>query len=90
MGAYPNEEPKLREQAIARLKQKAGFARDVVAYVLVTGLVVGIWALTGRGFFWPVFLMGAWGIGVVFHAWDTFRPQAFSERQIRREIERLQ
>ena len=42
MAAYPNEEPKLREQAIARLKQKAGFARDVVAYVLVNGLVVGI------------------------------------------------
>jgi len=90
MAAYPNEEPKLREQAIARLKQKAGFARDVVAYVLVNSLVVGTWALTGRGFFWPVFLMGAWGIGVVFHAWDTFRHQAFSERQIRREIERLQ
>ena len=82
-------ESALREQAIARLKRKDEFARHLLAYVLVNGLVVLIWALTGHGFFWPGFLMAAWGVGLVFHAWDTFGRTGFSEERIHREIEHL-
>jgi len=48
-----------------------------------------IWAVIGaHGFFWPVFLIVGWGIGVVMNAWDVFwRPQ-ITEQDIQREIER--
>jgi hypothetical protein len=42
------------------------------------------------GFFWPVFPIVGWGIGVVLNAWDVYRNDEFDEEQIRREIERLQ
>jgi hypothetical protein len=51
---------------------------------------VAIWALTDRhGFFWPVFPIAGWGIGVVMNAWDAFHNEDFNEAQIRREIERI-
>ena len=47
--------------------------------------------MTGaNGFFWPVFPIVGWGIGVVMNAWDVYRNDEFDETQIRQEMDRLQ
>ncbi len=46
------------------------------AYVLVMVALVAIWALTGAGYFWPVWPALGWGIGLVPHAFAAHRPQA--------------
>jgi 2TM domain len=84
----PVNEPELREQATIRLRKKSEFRAHLLAYVLFNGALLIIWALTGSGFFWPVFPLLAWGIGLVFHAWDIYR-QPFSEQQIQREMKRI-
>ena len=84
----PTEQPGLREQAVIRLRKKQELRAHLLAYVLVNALLVTVWALTGTGFFWPVFPLMGWGIGLVFHAWDVYR-QPFSEEEIRREMTRL-
>jgi hypothetical protein len=81
----------LRDRAIKRLKKRRDFSAHVLVYVLVNAFVVAIWALTDPdGFFWPIFPMAGWGIGVVMNAWDVFLNDEFDEEQIRREMERLQ
>jgi hypothetical protein len=37
----------------------------VRAYVATMALLVAIWALTGAGYFWPIWPMLGWGIGVL-------------------------
>jgi hypothetical protein len=37
----------------------------VRAYLGVSLMLVAIWALTGAGYFWPIWPMLGWGIGVV-------------------------
>lgn len=86
--AAPRPDDEIRERAIARLKAKGEFKVHVLAYVLVNAFLVAIWAVTGAGFFWPVFPLLGWGIGIVFHAWDVYRGEP-SEEQIRREIDRM-
>jgi 2TM domain len=78
-----------RERAIARLKKKSEFRADLLAYVLVNAFLVAIWAVTGAHFFWPVFPILGWGIGVVFHARDAYWGETFSEDQISREMQRM-
>jgi hypothetical protein len=34
----------------------------------VNGLLVIIWAVGGGGYFWPVWPIAGWGIGVAFNA----------------------
>jgi 2TM domain len=82
----------LRERAIKRLKKRRDFSGHLLVYVLVNAFFVVIWAMTtdAHGFFWPVFPIVGWGIGVVLNAWDVYRNDEFDEEQIRREIERLQ
>jgi hypothetical protein len=80
----------LRERAIKGLKKRRDFHGHVLVYVLVNAFLVVIWALTdAHGFFWPVFPIVGWGIGVVLNAWDAYRNDEFREEQIRREMERL-
>ncbi len=86
-GAHDDDE--LREKALARLERKQEFYAHLLAYVLVNGMLVVIWAMSGGGFFWPIFPILGWGIGIAFHAWDTFRRGEPTEARIRREMERL-
>ena len=79
----------LREQAIRRLKKKRDFQAHLLVYVLVNAFIVAIWAVTGSGFFWPIFPIIGWGIGVVLNAWDVYRVDEPDEDRIGREMEML-
>lgn len=79
----------LRERAVRRLKKKRDFAAHVLVYLMVNGFIVAIWAVTSAGFFWPIFPIVGWGIGVVMNAWDVWRGDEFSDKQIAEEMARL-
>ncbi len=58
---------------------------------LVNGLLVGIWAISSPGvFFWPLFPIVGWGIGVVLHGWDVYFANEPDEARIRRMMDELQ
>ena len=90
MDVAPRTDEELREQAIRQLKKKRDFRTHLFIYVLVNVLLVVIWAVTGAGFFWPVFVILGWGIGVAANAWDVYARKPITEDEIRRESERLQ
>jgi hypothetical protein len=53
-------------------------------------LLVVIWVMTDpHGFFWPVFPIAGWGIGVIMNAWDVYARQEITEEDIHREMDRL-
>jgi len=82
-------EQQLRERALERLKKKRDFKTHVFIYVAVNAVLVAIWAATGAGFFWPIFVILGWGIGVAANAWDVYGRKPISEDEIRREADRL-
>lgn len=77
-----------RVAAISRLKSKRDFRMHLGAYVIVNAMLVGIWALSGQGGFWPGWVMLFWGVGLAFHGWNTFLGGSFSEDAIRREMDK--
>jgi fatty acid desaturase len=83
----------LREQALRRLAKKREFRVHLLAYVLVNAFLWLIWGViyfsAGFWFPWPLFPLGGWGIGLVFHAWDTYGRRPFSEDAVAREIQRI-
>jgi hypothetical protein len=79
----------LRKLAISQLRRKRGLQAHVIAYLSVNLLLVAIWYFSGRGYFWPVFLILGWGIGVVFNIWDVYLPDRVTEERIQQEIRRL-
>jgi hypothetical protein len=80
----------LRDRAVKQLKKRRDFMSHLLVYVLVNSFIVLIWAIINSGgFFWPIFPMVGWGIGVVMNAWDVWHPAEFDEDQIRREVARI-
>ena len=87
-------ESPVREQALAQLKKKRDFRAHLLAYVLVNAFFWLIWAVVltaadGPWFPWPLLPLFGWGIGFIFHAWDTYGRKPFSDAEIGREVERL-
>lgn len=79
----------LRERALIRLKKKHDFHIHLAIYLVVNAFLVVVWAMTTAAFFWPIFPIVGWGIGVMANAWDAYGGDAPSERQINREMEKL-
>ena len=61
--------PTVRPLTPAGASHRAGaeVRAHVRSYVLVMVMLVGIWAMTGMGYFWPIWPMMGWGIGVTSH-----------------------
>jgi 2TM domain len=77
-----------RERAQKRLQTRREFASHVVAYVIINAFLIGIWAFTGAGYFWPAWVLGGWGAGLVLHAWDAFVHRPITEADIDAELHR--
>jgi hypothetical protein len=78
-----------RELAIKRIREKDAFRMHLLTYVLVNAMLVLIWATTGAGYFWPIWVMAVWGIGVVLNGYTAYRGNAISEEQIEQEMKKL-
>ena len=85
-----DREQVLRDKAVRQLKKQRDFRSHVLVYVLVNTFLVVIWVVTGgHGFFWPIFPIAGWGIGVIMNAWDVYGRQEITEDDIHREMDRL-
>jgi hypothetical protein len=79
-----------RQAAITRLRKKRGLQAHALAYLMVNLFLIAVWAVSDfGGFFWPMFLLFGWGIGLAFHIWDVYSPALPSEGQIEREMRHL-
>jgi 2TM domain len=77
-----------RAQARKRIAARRDFYNHLFAYVVINGVVVVMWAFTGQGYFWPGWLMGVWGVGLLFHARDVFWRRPITEADVDRELGR--
>ena len=67
--------PSVRE----RPARRRGLRPEVVAYLAVNLMLIVIWAATGAGYFWPIWPLLGWGVGLMApcaRAWPPRRPQA--------------
>jgi hypothetical protein len=81
------DEQERRDAAIKRIKDKRDFKTHAVSYVVVNIFLIGVWVVSGGGYFWPGWVMAGWGIGLVLHGWQTYRGERpITEEDIQREM----
>ena len=85
-----DREQVLHDKAIRQLKKQRDFRSHLLVYILINTFFVAIWLLTDpNGFFWPMFPIAGWGIGVIMNAWDVYGRQEITEEDVHREMDRL-
>ena len=81
----------LRRLAVRRADMKLAFRSHLMAYVVVNGGLVAIWFMTSFGhYFWPIWPMIGWGIGLASHAMSVYmNGEGIRDRLIEEELEKL-
>ena len=51
-----------------------GFSDHLRVYLVVSAFLIFIWAMTSRGYFWPMWPMAGWGVAVAIHGLTAARP----------------
>ncbi|GAB89868.1 2TM domain-containing protein [Gordonia rhizosphera] len=78
-----------RREAIERIRARRGFWVHLTVYLVVNAGLVLIWYLGSGGYFWPVWPLLGWGIGLAAHGFGVFvGVSPPSEERIQREIDR--
>lgn len=77
-----------RELARKRLQAKRDLKTHAVAYVVVNTFLVIVWALSGGGFFWPVWVIAGWGIGLAMNVWEVYGRKPITEADVDDELRR--
>jgi Domain of unknown function (DUF1707)/2TM domain len=77
--------PPPARQPVPSQRARESFLGHLGSYLAVNLLLVGIWAATGHGYFWPIWPMLGWGFAVVSHALSAYLPGDQRERDHRRD-----
>lgn len=77
-----------RQAAIRRLGAKREFRLHLAVYLLVNTMLIIIWAATGAAYFWPIWPIGGWAIGLAAHAFTVYGQKPISEEDIQAELRR--
>jgi 2TM domain len=81
----------IREIATKRVRARRGFFWHVIVYVVINLFLIGIWYFTGKGYFWPGWVLGGWGIALILNAIAAFgKEDIWAEREaVEKEVERI-
>jgi hypothetical protein len=82
-------EEELREVAKQRVEKRRDLGTHAVVFAVVNAAIVAIWALTGGGYFWPAWVIGLWGVGLILNVWDVYFRRPVTEHDIEQELKRL-
>lgn len=54
----------------------------------VNAFLIGTWALTGMGYFWPAWILAGWGVGMLLGLRDYWRGPV-TEADVDEELRRM-
>ncbi|WP_275140745.1 2TM domain-containing protein [Elizabethkingia meningoseptica] len=80
---YDNNEELAYKKAAKRVSEIKDFYSNLISYCCVMPFIVVINLMTSRGFYWFVFPLFGWGMGVVIHGFTVFGiGKSWEERKI--------
>jgi hypothetical protein len=75
-------------QAALQMQRWRDFGSQVLVYGIGSFVFIVIWAAQGRGFFWPIYPLLVWGLGLsVQHFTMVIRGQ-ITDEEVRRKLSR--
>ena len=84
------DDVELRRLAIRRADMKLAFRSHLMAYVIVNAGLVMINLLTSDDYFWFIWPMLGWGIGLAAHGVTVYMDgEGMRDRMIEQELEKL-
>ncbi|MSO42151.1 MAG: 2TM domain-containing protein [Solirubrobacterales bacterium] len=77
-----------RQRAKKRLEARRGFRQTAFVFLVVSLLLIGIWAISGQGMFWPIWPIGAFLIALAFQAWNVYGQKPITDPDVEAEMQK--
>lgn len=86
-----DDDDDMRRLATRRADMRLAFRSHLIAYVIVNAGLTAIYIATSfGGYFWPIWPMLGWGIGLCAHAAGVYMDgEGLRDRMIQEELEKL-
>lgn len=75
-----------RDWARRRVERKHKLRVDAISYVVLNLFLVGAWAVTGHGYFWPGWVIAGWGVLLLLDAISVYSHRPVTADEIDREL----
>ena len=76
-----------RDLARKQIQKRRNLQGGLVAYILFNAFLVGVWAMSGGGYFWPGWVLAGWGVAMALGVWDYYRGP-ITEADVDEELRR--
>lgn len=81
-------EPPERAAARRQAERRRKLGADAMAYIAINVFLVGVWAFTGAGYFWPGWVLAGWGVLLALAAYDVLVRRPVTEADVDAELRR--
>lgn len=81
-------EEAIRQKAASRVRKKLGLYWHAAVFVIANGAMAAINLTHSPGYYWFVWPLAGWGVGLVMHAFATFQGTGMTEAMIEAEVKR--
>lgn len=87
----PAPDPNLRKEAKKRVKAKQQAKQLTGVFLIVWAILTAVWALSGGGYFWPMWAIFGMSIALGFTYWNAYGPsETITDSQVDEEMRRMQ
>ena len=73
-------------QAALQIQRWRDFGSQVLAYGIGSLVFIVIWAAEGRGFFWPMYPLLVWGLGLSVQHFNVVIRGQITDEEVRRKL----
>ena len=90
--AVETAEDEIKARAEKRVRERIHLLQHIGAYVVINVFLVVVWALSGAGYPWFLWVIAGWGIGLVSNIIAYFsgaRGTAARDRMVEKEMKRI-
>lgn len=53
---------------------------------MINMFVIGVWAITRSGYFWPGWVLAGWGVLLLLDAWNVLHRRPITDEDLDREL----
>ena len=75
-------------QAALQIQRWRDFVSQVLAYGIGNIVFIVIWMARGRGFFWPIYPLLVWGLGLSVQHFNVVIRGQITDEEVRRKLNR--
>jgi hypothetical protein len=76
-----------RDLARKQIQKRRNLQGGLLAYIVFNAFLVGVWAMTGGGYFWPGWVLAGWGVAMILGVWDYYQGP-ITEANVDEELRR--